>query len=179
MTADKSTRETFSQKELQDKIDFLSQEIVSLSDDLRASTLVSIISTAEVVLEYSRLQARRSDSGRTRFGILNALITHKGSLTLTELSKRVFRSKYSTTRVIDKLIREGLVTREAIDGDRRAKNITITRKGIAFIEQTMPNRQKITDEVMSCLTKSQMVSLMSLLKKLKKHLLGIIAAKSS
>jgi DNA-binding MarR family transcriptional regulator len=178
MMVNKMTKEMFSQKELQDKIGYLSQEIVSLSDDLRANTLVSIISTAEVVLEYSRLQAKRYDSGRTRFGILNALITHKGSLTLTEISKRVFRSKYSTTRVIDKLIKEGLVTREAIDGDRRAKNIIITRKGIAFIEETMPNRQKMTDEVMSCLTRSQMVSLMGLLKKLKKHLLDIIAVKS-
>jgi len=177
MTANKTTSEGFSKKELQDKIDFLSQEIVSLSDDLRASTLVSIISTAEVVLEYSRLQAKRYDSGRTRFGILNALITHGGRLRLTDISKRVFRSKYSTTRVIDKLVREGLVTREAIDGDRRAKNITITRTGIAFIEETMPNRQKMTDEVMSCLTRGQMVSLMGLLKKLKKHLLDIITAK--
>ena len=177
MTANKTTSEGFSKKELQDKIDFLSQEIVSLSDDLRASTLVSIISTAEVVLEYSRLQAKRYDSGRTRFGILNALITHGGRLRLTDISKRVFRSKYSTTRVIDKLVREGLVTREAIDGDRRAKNITITRTGIAFIEETMPNRQKMTDEVMSCLTRGQMVSLMGLLKKLKKHLLGIITVK--
>jgi hypothetical protein len=42
----------------------------------------------------------------------------------------------------------------------------------------MPNRQKMTDEVMSCLTRSQMVSLMGLLKKLKKHLLDIIAVKS-
>jgi DNA-binding MarR family transcriptional regulator len=178
MTTNRTTEETFSQKELQDKIGLLSREIVSLSDDLRANTLVSIISTAEVVLEYSRLQAKRYDSGRTRFGILNALMTHKGSLTLTEISKRVFRSKYSTTRVIDKLVIEGLVIREAIDGDRRAKNITITRNGIGFIEETMPNRQKMTDEVMSCLTRNQMVSLMGLLKKLKRHLLGIIAAKS-
>jgi MarR family transcriptional regulator, 2-MHQ and catechol-resistance regulon repressor len=175
MTAKTTTREHFSQKEFQDKIDFLSQEIVSLSDDLRASTLVSIISTAEVVLEYSRLQAKRYDSGRTRFGILNALITHGGNLTLTEISKRVFRSKYSTTRVIDKLVKDDLVTREVINSDRRAKNIIITRKGIAFIEETMPNRQKMTNEVTSCLTRSQMIALMGLLKKLKKHLLGIIA----
>jgi MarR family 2-MHQ and catechol resistance regulon transcriptional repressor len=177
MTANKTTRKAFSQKALQAKIDFLSQEIVSLSDNLRASALVSIISTAEVVLEYTRLELKRSESGRTRFGILNALITQRGNLTLTDISKRVFRSKYSTTRVIDKLVKEGLVTREAIDGDRRAKNITITRKGIAFIEETMPNRQKMTDEVMSCLTRNQMISLIGLLKKLKKHLLGIIAVK--
>lgn len=178
MTANKATRETFSQKELQDKISFLSHAIVSLSDDLRANTLFSIISTADVILEFERIELKHSESSRTRFRILNALITHKGSLTLTEISKRVFRSKYSTTRVIDKLVKEGLATREAIDGDRRAKNITITRKGIEFIEETMPNRQKMTDEVMSCLTRSQMVSLMGLLKKLKKHLLDIIAVKS-
>jgi DNA-binding MarR family transcriptional regulator len=178
MMVNKTAKETFSQKELQDKIDSLSQEIMSLSDNLRANALVSIISTAEVVLEFERIEIKQSESSRTRFRILNALITHKGSLTLTDISKRVFRSKYSTTRVIDKLVREGLVTRETIDGDRRAKNIVITKKGIEFIEETMPNRQKITDEVMSCLTKNQMVSLMGLLKKLKKHLLGIITAKS-
>jgi DNA-binding MarR family transcriptional regulator len=177
MTANITTKKAFSQRELQDKIDSLSQEIVSLSDNLRANALVSIISTAEVVLEFERIEIKQSESSRTRFRILNTLITHKGSLTLTDISKRVFRSKYSTTRVIDKLVKEGLVTRETIDGDRRAKNIVITKKGIEFIEETMPNRQKITDEVMSCLTRKQMVSLMGLLKKLKKHLLGIITAK--
>ncbi len=172
------TEKILLQKELQDKIDFLSKKIISLSDDLKASTLVSIISTAEVVLEYTRLELKRSQSGRTRFGVLNALITHKGSLTLTEISKRVFRSKYSTTRVIDKLVKEGLVTRRTVKNDQRAKNITITKKGIALIEETMPNRQKLTDEVVSCLTKNQMVTLMTLLKKLKKHLLARIAAES-
>ena len=134
MTANKATREMFSQKESQNKIGFLSQEIMSLSDSLRANTLVSIISTAEVVFKYTRLELKRSQSSRTRFGILNALITHRGSLTLTDISKRVFRSKYST-RVINKLVKEGLVTRETVDGDHRAKNITITRKGIAYLSR--------------------------------------------
>lgn len=173
----KTTEETISQKELQDRIGFLSKQIISFSDDLKANTLFSIISIADVILEFERIELKQSESSRTRFRILNTLITHKGSLTLTEISKKVFRSKYSTTRVIDKLVKEGLVIRETIDGDCRAKNITITRKGIAFIEETMPNRQEITNEVISCLTRRQMISLMNLLKKLKKHLLGIIAAK--
>jgi DNA-binding MarR family transcriptional regulator len=179
MTTNKVTKETFSQKELQAKIGLLSRQIVSLSDNLRASALFSIISTAETVLELERIELKQSKSSRTRFRILNALITHKGSLTLTDISKRVFRSKYSTVRVIDKLVKEGLATREAIHGDRRAKSITITKKGIEFIEETMPNRQKMADEVVSCFTKTQMVSLVALQEKLRKHLLGIIAAKGS
>ncbi len=51
LTMNDKMEETFSQKELQDKINVLSKKIISLSDDLKASTLVSIISTAEVVLQ--------------------------------------------------------------------------------------------------------------------------------
>ena len=178
MMANKTTGEIISQKELRDKINSLSQEIVSLSDDLRASALVSIISSADVILEFERIVLKHSESSRTRFRVLNTLITHKGSLTLTEISKRVFRSKYSTTRVIDKLVKEGLVIREAIGGDRRAKNITITRKGIEFMEKTMPRRHKMTDAVTSCLTGNQIITLVGLLKKIRKHLLGLIATKN-
>lgn len=160
---------------MQNKINFLSHEIASLSNDLKANTLFSIISTADVVHEFERVELKHSESSRTRFRILNVLITHGGSLTLTEISKRVFRSKYSTTRVIDKLIKEGLVRKGTVDGDRRTKDIVITKKGVELIERTFPRRQEISDKVTSCLTKRQMITLMDLQKKIKKHLFGLIS----
>ena len=173
MTTNKMKNETF----LQIKIAFLSKKNVTPSDDLNANTLFSIISASDVLLEFERIELKHPESRRTRFRILNVLIAHKGSVTLTEISKRVFRSKYNTARVIDKLIREGLAKRKTIDGNRRAKNITITKKVIAFIKETMPNRLKMSNEVMACLTRNHVVSLTGLFKKLKKHLFNIIAIK--
>jgi len=175
MTAKKPSEKKSSRKEAQNKINFLSQKIVSLSDDLKANTLFSTISTADVVHEFERVELKHSESSRTRFRILNALITHKGSLTLTEISKRVFRSKYSTTRVIDKLIKEGLVKKGIVDDDRRTKDIIITKKGIEFIEKTLPRRQEMSDKVSSCLTERQMVTLIRLQRKVKKHLFALIS----
>jgi DNA-binding MarR family transcriptional regulator len=175
MTTRKPTKTKCSRKEVQNKIDFLSHEIASLSNDVKANTLFSIISTADVVHEFERVELKHSESSRTRFRILNVLITHGGSLTLTEISKRVFRSKYSTTRVIDKLVKESLVRKGAVGGDRRTKDIVITKKGVEFIERTFPRRQEMSDKVASCLTKRQMVTLMGLQKKIKKHLFGLIS----
>jgi DNA-binding MarR family transcriptional regulator len=175
MTVKQPPKKTFSQKEAQRRISSLSRQIVSLSDDLKANTLFSIISTADVVHEFERVGLKQSGSGRTRLRILNALITHGGSLTLTETSKKVSRSKHSTTRLIDKLIKEDLVEKEAGAGDRRTRNITITKKGIEFIEKTLPRRREMSDKATSCLTGRQMVTLMGLQKKLKKHLFGLIS----
>jgi DNA-binding MarR family transcriptional regulator len=177
MTTNKATRETLLQKTLQDKIDFLLKKIVSLSDGLKAKNLFSSISSADVVLEFERIELKHSEPSRTRFRILNVFVARKGGLTLTERSKRVSRSKYSTAGVIDKLIKGGPITGEAIGGDRRPKNITVTRKGTAFAEETMSNRLKMTNEATACLTGNRMVSLTGVRKKLKKHLLNIVAAK--
>jgi hypothetical protein len=59
MTTNKTTGEAFSRKELQDKIRFLPHEIVSFTDDLRANTLFSIISTADVILEFAWVSLRQ------------------------------------------------------------------------------------------------------------------------
>lgn len=175
MTVKQPPKETFSRKEVQRKVRSLSRQIVSLSDDLKANTLFSIISTADVVHEFERVGLKQSESGRTRLRILNTLIAHGDSLTLTEISKRVFRSKYSTTRVIDKLIKEDMVKKGTVDGDHRARNIVITEKGIEFIEKTLPRRREMSDKATSCLTGRQMVTPMGLQKKLKKHLFGLIS----
>ncbi len=167
----------FSHKEMQNKLDTLSKEIVRLSHDTKANTLFVIATTSEVVLEHARLHFAELDFSRTRVGILNTLVAHNGTMILTDLSRKVLRSKYSVTRIIDKLEKEGYVKRESIHGDRRAKNINITRKGLDFIEKRIPQRKVVTEEVVSCFTTKQMVLLTSLLLKLRKHLLGVIAAK--
>ncbi len=177
MTADKS-KKSGSRHNGSGKVKELSDKIVSLSADLKASTLYAIISAADVVIEFSRIRLRQSDMGRTQFRILNVLVTHAGHLTLTEISRKVLRSKYSTTRVINNLIEEGLVTKKAIKTDHRAKNIAITKKGVKLIETTLPNRGETAEAVTSCLTEEEMMVLSRSLGKVRKHLLGLIGTKN-
>lgn len=91
-------------------------------------------------------------------------------MTPTNLSKAVFRSKYTITRIVDKLERDGFVMREPEDTDRRVKKVTITRKGIDFIKKTVAARQTLSHEATSCLNQEQIAALRSILTQLRRHL---------
>ena len=157
-------------KETRDSIEALSDEIRALTKDVRLDTFLSFVYTADVANRYLSIKFKKYKSHRTRYGILISLITHGGSRTPTDLSKAVFRSKYTITRIVDRLERDGFVMREPEDIDRRVRKVTITRKGIDFIKRTMSARQALSHEATSCLNQEQIEALHSMLTQLRRHL---------
>lgn len=163
-------------KDTQPELDSLAKEIKLLSSEMRQDAWLSIITTADAVNRYLTLRLRRARFHSTRYGILNALVTRgDGDMTLTTLSKVVFRSKYNVSRVLDKLERDGLVERHASSSDRRIRKIVITPRGIDIMRESMPERREIANEVTSILSKDEMDILRNVLKRLRKHLNNLIA----
>lgn len=62
------------------------------------------------------------------------VIAQKGHATAKEISLRMRVSQATVTSLIDKLVREGMVTREKSATDRRQINIHITDKGLQTIK---------------------------------------------
>ncbi|MEE3358462.1 MAG: MarR family transcriptional regulator [Pseudomonadota bacterium] len=62
------------------------------------------------------------------------VIAEKGHATAKEISLRMRVSQATVTSLIDKLVREGMVTREKSATDRRQINIHITDKGLQTIK---------------------------------------------
>jgi len=54
---------------------------------------------------------------------------------MTELSERVMMSASGLTRVVDGLVKEGLVKRERFDGDARVMLAQLTDKGRSVLRQ--------------------------------------------
>jgi len=166
-------------EDIQADIDTLSKEIKLFSSAMRQDTWLSIITTADAVNRYLTIRLRRARSHSTRYGILNALVTHEGHMTPTALSKAVFRSKYNITRVVDKLERDGLVERHSSSTDARVRRVIITPRGIDFIRETMPERREITDEATSCLSRDEMDMLRNIMTRLRKHLNNLISRETA
>ena len=55
-----------------------------------------------------------------------------------ELSARVFKDSASVTRIIDLLVKSGLLDREVHADDRRRKSLSLTSKGREILEQVRP-----------------------------------------
>lgn len=55
-----------------------------------------------------------------------------------ELSARVFKDTASVTRIIDLLVKSGLLDRDVHADDRRRKSLSLTSKGKEILEQVRP-----------------------------------------
>ena len=155
----------------------MADEIREQAAQLRDLTLLSFIYTSDVVNRYLDIEVARYPVGRTGFSVLHNLVLHGGTMTPTNLSKRVFRSKHAVTRVVDRLERLGLVKRDAIGQDRRVRKVSITKEGLAFVKESRAaGQQRVGHILLHPLDKKQIESLGTMMKQIREHALNLIAS---
>ena len=103
--------------------------------------------------------------------VLFYLIPH-GPISISKMAKELCISKPNMTPVIDKLVEEGLVTRDYDPTDRRVILIQTTPKALEFLKETQDYVKEIIKEKLSSLNDEDIntlsTSLESLLSVIKK-----------
>jgi len=156
-------------------IQSMADEIREQAAQLRVLTLLSFVYTADVVNRYLDIEVARYPVSRTGFSILHNLVLHGGTMTPTNLSKRVFRSKHAVTRVVDKLEKLGFVKRDGIGSDRRVRKVSITNEGLAFVKEAQAaGQQRMGHVLLRPLGQKQVEALGTMLKQIREHVLELI-----
>ena len=145
---------------------------------LHKQTIVgSASATGDVINAYLDLFFERyAPLNRTANWMLQILISYGGSMTQTELAQRVLRSRYTITKTVDMLEEQGWVKRTPVQGDRRAKNVIITEKGLELIRSSMDAMAEMSEAAVSCLSEEEQEQLRSLNRKLRDHLTDLTSA---
>lgn len=155
----------------------MADEIREQAAQLRVLTFLSFIYTADVVNRYLDIEVARYPVGRTGFSVLHNLVLHGGTMTPTNLSGRIFRSKHAVTRVIDKLEKLGFVKRGAIGTDRRVRKVHITKEGLAFVKESQAaGQQRVGHVLLHPLDQKQIEALGVMMKQIREHALKLIAS---
>jgi DNA-binding MarR family transcriptional regulator len=143
---------------------------------LYTQTIVSSFSsTADVINTYlDRYFSKYAPLNRTGFLILQILISESGSMNQTELSNRVFRSRYTITKTVDILEEHGWVERQPVKGDRRLNNVTITIKGLDLIKDSMDGMLEMSKLAVSCLNETEKKELRAVNKILREHVTKLL-----
>lgn len=149
-------------------IESLAKEIKDISRVVRFDSLILLTYAAEAVNRYLGHWIKKYDQDQTRINILYLLIGNGGSMTPTNISKGVNRSKHAITRAIDILEKDALVRREPSANDRRSLNVVITRQGIDLVKKTLPSLQRASSIATSCLNEEQINELKTISTKLRK-----------
>jgi DNA-binding MarR family transcriptional regulator len=91
-------------------------------------------------------------------------------LRLRDLSERLLIRPPSVTGVVDRLERQGLVTRGASIGDLRAKQVSLTYDGRQLVERILARHSEQVASVLGALSASEQHQLHGLLDRLGDHL---------
>lgn len=105
-----------------------------------------ILNKVNTKLKNELLQRlKEHDVTPEQWAILNCLWEQDG-ITPKELADLTFKDKPNTNRILEKLIRKGLVVRKAHPVDKRAFQMFLTESGWALREQLIPQVKQLLEK---------------------------------
>jgi len=150
---------------------------VSIEGDIKSTvkliedqkTMINLLYTSNWLKEKSTMLFKASDLTSEQYNVLRILRGQKGNpANLSTIQERMLNKMSNTTRLIDKLIKKELVTRQTCESNRRKIEIYITKKGLVLLAEldavVDANNKKLTKN----LNTRELKTLNMLLDKLRK-----------
>ncbi len=156
-------------------IDMIISEVNQTTDKTPLGTLLSVLMSFEVMARYLEIELRQHDATLIKFNIMSTLYKNGGEMTPSEIAETVFREKNSITAALKTLEGEGVVRREPSTDDRRSVKVIITDKGWEVANRLSPIAQELSREVLSCLDKEPIETLVGNMRTIRESLLPKIA----
>ena len=103
-----------------------------------------------------------------RFDVMAALARHPKGLKMSELSSYLRVSNGNVTGIVDRLTEEDLVSRVAVEGDRRAQLARLTSKGAAAFEELAIHHEAWVDGLLANLTVDEAKAVTATLARINK-----------
>jgi len=122
----------------------------------------------QALLPHAAQSIERTKLGDSDFRVLEVLL-HKGPLPVNTIGPKVWLTPGSISVAVDRLVKKGLVSRKDRAGDRRVRQVELTRKGRALITRGFREHAAAMENAVSVLSKNERLALLRLLKKLGKH----------
>jgi DNA-binding MarR family transcriptional regulator len=92
---------------------------------------------------------------------------HDGRITTAgDLAHNICHDAGSLTRLIDQMVKRGLVTRTRSDADRRVVSLALTARGRSLVEVLAPKVMNFWNGLLSCFTHQEVDTLIALLTRL-------------
>jgi MarR family transcriptional regulator, organic hydroperoxide resistance regulator len=117
--------------------------------------------------------AKRADLTGPQLTVVK-LLEGIGDLSLSELSERIRAQNSTVTGIIDRMEREGLVTRERSKEDRRVVYIKLSAKGRELAQGIPVEPMEIFRNALESLSAQEMKDLMRIMTKVAKRVRQIV-----
>lgn len=130
--------------------------------------IFQLIRTGHWITDQVSQELKEFDISEPQFNVLRILKGRKREpANVGEIQKEMIQRTSNVTRIIDKLIKKRLVTRQECPTNRRKMDITITKAGEIFLEKLNKKVESLHLPLIKSLTEEEAITLTKLIKKLK------------
>lgn len=137
---------------------------------IEKQVLMNLIYTARLMGEMVQDTMKAYDLSQEQFNVLRILRGQKGNtVNMCVIQERMIAKTSNTTRLVDKLLLKGLVSREVCPGNRRKMEIGITEKGLELLKNLDPVVEEAENRFARNLSAEELETLNRLLEKYRKQ----------
>lgn len=112
----------------------------------------------------------RHDTTLPRFDVMAALHRWRDGLTMTELSRTLLISNGNATTVVNRLVKDGMVSRIHSEEDRRRITVKLTPMGLAMFEAVAAEHREMVDGLFDGLDGEDLDLMRDVLRRLRDSL---------
>ena len=138
---------------------------VQVSDEMIASIEKELRYVSSIVKQKGRELLNNYSITPPQFVALQWL-NEEGDMTIGELSNKMYLACSTTTDLVDRMEKGGLLKRVKDEHDRRVVNIHLLEEGKSIIETVIKERQAYLKQVLQGYTGEQVTALEASLRKL-------------
>lgn len=132
------------------------------------------VTFADTIMRYLDITMKQDHISPLHTMAMHHLVRRGGSLTPTQLSEAMFRSKHSVTKIMDNLEKEGFIVRDFSSQDRRVTVIRVTEAGLEYVKRYQHKGEIRAKQVMECLNEADQQTLVKLTKQLRNRMTDIL-----
>lgn len=129
---------------------------------------VNIIFSANWLQEKIRIFFDAEDITPQQYNILRILRGSKQPLSTLQIRERMLDKMSDTSRIVERLLKKGLVEKKVCTHDKRMVDVVISRKGAALLEK-LDRRNEEMDKIVKSLSVEEARTLGTLLDKMREQ----------
>ena len=152
---------------------------MKLSDEIKQADFPDVHTEAVLNLHFTshwmyrvfQRLLKEFDISNEQYNILRILRgNRRGTYNLCEVQERMLNQTANATRLVEKLRKRGLVSRQPNDEDRRRVDIAITPEGLGRLAEMDPPTEQMSRQTAKALTSEEARTLTQLLERLRERL---------
>lgn len=137
---------------------------------LYKKTILNILYTQNVISEKINEVFKQYDISVEQFNVLRILRGQKGNpANMFLIQERMLSKTSNTTRLVDKLLLKGLVTREVCEKNRRKIEIMITKEGLDLLFDLDPKLDEYEKGILNGLSDEQLTEMNAILDHIREN----------